>query len=232
MRQEWAHEWRHFAHSIVCSNIWGSLWEKALASGTLCFRGAARQKGEDWWTLGEDECWPLGLHPPLQAFRHALRSEGVPQPQFSWHISSGLGLGREHGLAVPPTVLSLLFPLSGLHFISNKWVVLVSLLMRFFQPLVFLSMTIKNSQLLEAENKIWPEVNWQCNLIIGVDIFKSLFKKKKKKRLWEKEGIYHGMNIHLSTLEWGLYIFSWKQGAFLLFRESCGYFDAFWKHHN
>lgn len=73
----------------------------------------------------------------------------------------------------------------------------------FFHRLVVLSLTIKNSQLLEAENKIWPEVNWECNLIIGVDIFKSLCLKKKK-RLWEKGGICHGMNICLSTLEWGL----------------------------
>ena len=117
---------------------------------------------------------------------------------------------------MPPSLLPFLLPLSGLHFISNKWVVLLSSLMRFFQPPVSLSLAIKNSQLLKAENKIWPEVSWEYSLIIGVDIFKSLFKKKKK-MLWEKKRICHGMNICLSTLEWGLYIFSWKQGAFLFF---------------
>ena len=116
---------------------------------------------------------------------------------------------------MPPSLLPFLLPLSGLHFISNKWVVLLSSLMRFFQPPVSLSLAIKNSQLLKAENKIWPEVSWEYSLIIGVDIFKSLFKKKKM--LWEKKRICHGMNICLSTLEWGLYIFSWKQGAFLFF---------------
>lgn len=44
---------------------------------------------------------------------------------------------------------------------------------------------------------------------MDVDIFKPLFKKKK--RLWEKGGICHGTNICLSAPEWGLHIFSWNK---------------------
>lgn len=65
--------------SIAHSHVRGS----DLVSGRLCFRGAAIQKEFfPLTTLGEDQYCLLGLHPPLQAFRPPLRSEGVLQPQF------------------------------------------------------------------------------------------------------------------------------------------------------
>lgn len=184
---------------------------KIFFSERLCRRGAAQ------WTVVKKKKKVTSLHPSWWGAKllpglisaspvPPLRPEIVIQLLLGHDVSLALMLGQEHGFSslsfslspssLTPSLLSHFpflccfsshsWPL--LH--SNKWVVLIG----FFRVSSWsFSLTIKNPLLLEAENRICPKVSWKYSLI-GVDIFKPLFKKQRRRRrtkqaLGEERGV-------------------------------------------